>query len=70
MKIRDFAAATAALTLAVSPVVAQAADRTSAPVKGESEFGSGLLIAILAAAAIIGGIIIAADGGDDDPVSA
>jgi hypothetical protein len=70
MKIRNVAAATAALTLAVSPVVAQAADRTSAPVKGQNELGSGILLGLLAAAAIIGGIIIAAGGGDDDPVSA
>ena len=73
MKIRNLALATAALSLAASPAIAEAAfDRSAAPVEGGSELGddgSGIIIAILAAAAIIAGIIIAADGGDDDPVS-
>lgn len=71
MKFRTFVAATAAATLATAPVVA--ADRTSAPVEGESEVGGGstsLIIAILAAAAFIGGLYIAIEGsGDDDPIS-
>ncbi|WP_427969193.1 hypothetical protein [Altererythrobacter sp.] len=72
MKFRKIAAATAVVSLAASPAIAEAAfSRTAAPVEGESEIGggSGILIAILAAAAVIGGIIIAADGGDDEPVS-
>ena len=70
MRIRDFAAATAAVSLAVAPAMAQAADRTSAPAEEKSELGgTGIILALLAAAAVIGGIIIAADGGDDDPVS-
>ncbi len=73
MKFRTLAAATAAVSLAATPAIAEAAfDRSAAPVEGESEIGggsSGIIIALLAAAAVIGGIIIAADG-DDDPVSA
>ena len=72
MKIRTVVAATAALSLAATPAIAEAAfDRSIAPIEGESELegGSGVLIAVLAAAAVIGGIIILADG-DDDPVSA
>ncbi len=71
MKIRTLAAATAAVSLAATPAIAEASfDRSIAPVEGESELegGSGIIIAILAAAAVIAGIIIAADG-DDDPVS-
>ncbi|ALE17195.1 hypothetical protein AMC99_01907 [Altererythrobacter epoxidivorans] len=77
MKFRNLAAATAALSLAASPAVAEAAlDRGAAPVEGASELGgdgngSGIILAILAAAAIIAGIVIAAgSGGDDDPISA
>lgn len=74
MKFRNVAAATAALTLAVSPVVAQAApaDRASAPTEDASEMngGGGLVLAILAAAAIVAAIVIAAGGGgNDDAVS-
>ncbi|MEL6878206.1 MAG: hypothetical protein AAGL68_08935 [Pseudomonadota bacterium] len=72
MKIRTLAVATAAVSLAATPAIAEAAfDRTIAPVEGESELegGSGIIIALLAAAAVIAGIVIAADG-DDDPVSA
>ena len=76
MKFRNLLAATAVASLAVSPALAQApaADRASAPVAGESQFGgdgdgAGIIIALLAAAAIIAGIIIAADNKDDTPVS-
>ena len=71
MKLRNVALATADLSLAAAPAVAEASfDRSSAPAEGESlEGGSGIIIAILAAAAIIAGIIIAADGDDDDAVS-
>lgn len=72
MKFRNVVAATAALSLAATPAIAEAAfDRAAAPVEGESELegGSGIILAILAAAAVIAGIIIAADGDDDGPVS-
>ncbi|QFT77035.1 hypothetical protein [Erythrobacter sp. THAF29] len=73
MKFRNVALATAAVSLAASPAIAEAAfDRSTAPVEGESELegGSGILIAILAAAAIIAGIIVAADdNGEDLPTS-
>lgn len=71
MKLRTLAAATAVVSLAASPAIAETAfQRTAAPVEGESEIGgSGTLLALLAAAAVIAGIIIAADGGSDDPVS-
>lgn len=67
MKIRTLALATAAVSLAASPAIAEAAyERANAPVENESELegGTSIILAILAAAAIIGGIIIAAD--DDD----
>ena len=69
MKIRTIAAATAAASLAVAPAVA--AERSAAPIEGESEMAgaSGILIGILAAAAIITGLVIAADGDDDFPTS-
>ena len=71
MTFQKLAAATAALSLAVSPVVAQAADRAAAPVEGESNLeASTIVLALLAAAAIIGGIIIAVGGDDDDVISA
>lgn len=72
MKFRNVLAATAALSLAAAPAVAEVSFARTAPVEGESEAGGGpgILLGIFAAAAIIGGIIIAADGGDDTPVSA
>ena len=71
MTFRNIALATAALSLATAPAIAQADfSRTIAPIEGESELeGTGLVLAVLAAAAIIGGVIIAADGGNDDSVS-
>ncbi len=75
MKIRNLVLATAALSLAASPAIAEAAfERSVAPVEGESEIGgaggSTLLLALLGAAAVIGGIIVIADGDDDDSISA
>lgn len=70
MKIRNIALATAALSLAASPAIAEAAfERSVAPIEGESKIGGGstLLVALLAAAAVVGGIIVVAD--DDDSVS-
>ncbi len=71
MKFRNIAAATAAISLAVSPAMAQAnIDRTAAPVEGESELGgSSIILAILSAAAVIGGIYIAIDD-DEEAISA
>ncbi|NBC88268.1 MAG: hypothetical protein GVX90_02015 [Alphaproteobacteria bacterium] len=71
MKFRNIALATAAVSLAASPAIAEAAfERSVAPIEGESEVGgSSILLAILGASAVIGGIIIAADGDDDDAVS-
>lgn len=78
MKIRNMLAATAALSMAATPVLANAApviERASAPVTGQSEFGaeaegSAIILAILAAAAIIAGLVIAAGSGNqDDPIS-
>ncbi len=71
MKFRNIALATAALSLATAPAIAQANfDRASAPIEGESEFeGNGIILGVLAAAAIIAGIVIIADDGNDDSVS-
>jgi hypothetical protein len=68
MKFRTLAAAAAVATMGAVPAIA--ADRTAAPVSGESEMGGSIVIALLAAAAVIAGIIIAVDSGDDEPVSA
>ncbi len=69
MKIRTIAMAAAALSLAASPAIAEAAfERASGPIEGESEVqGSGILLAVLAAAAVIGGIVVIAD--DSNSVS-
>lgn len=71
MKFRNIALATAAVSLAASPAIAEAAfERSVAQIEGESEVGgSSILLAILAASAVVGGIIVAADGDDDDAVS-
>ena len=72
MKIRNLALATAAVSLAASPAIAEAAfERANAPVEDESEIegGSGIIVAVLAAAAIIGGIVVAADSGNSAPTS-
>lgn len=73
MKFRNLFAATAAMSMAATPVLAQSAPAV-APATGENEFGgeaggSGIIIAILAVAAIIASIVIVADGGDDEPIS-
>ncbi|MEM7780150.1 MAG: hypothetical protein AAF697_07160 [Pseudomonadota bacterium] len=72
MKFRTIALATAALSLAASPAIAQAVfDRSHAPIEGESSVdGDGtLLLAVLGGAAVIGGVVLAASGGDDEPTS-
>ncbi len=76
MKFRNLLAATAAVSLAASPAVAQSvdADRAAAPVAeenalGDDAGGAGIILALLAAAAIIAGIIIAGGNEDDTPAS-
>ena len=76
MKFRNLLAATAAVSLAASPAVAQSAnaDRAAAPVAEDSELGgdsggAGIILALLAAAAIIAGVIIAGGNDDDAPAS-
>lgn len=71
MILRNIALAAAALSLAATPAIAEAAfDRSSAPLEGESEAagGAGLLIGLLGAAAVIAGIIVVADD-NDEPTS-
>ena len=71
MKIRTIALATAALSLAASPAIAQTMfERANAPVEGESVAGGGgLLLGLLGGLAVIGGVIAASSGGDDEPTS-
>ena len=74
MKLRELAAAAAALTLTASPVIAQAAEtelsRTAAPVAGESQFGGdSTLLLILAVLLIGGGIALLAGNKSDKPAS-
>ncbi|WP_374409134.1 hypothetical protein [Pelagerythrobacter sp.] len=78
MKFRNLLAATAAISMAAAPAIAQSAssaERAVAPISSESELGgdsdgSGVILAILAVAAIVAGIVIAVGGDDDEPVSA
>ena len=71
MVFRKLALASAALTLAVAPVAAQAApSRAAAPITEESDLGGGnefvnALIIILIAAIGMGALLLS----DDDPVS-
>lgn len=78
MKFRNLLAATAAVSLAASPALAQSgnADRASAPAAKENRLGgsgdgsgAGIILALLAAAAIIAGIVVAAGNEDDTPTS-
>lgn len=71
MKIRNLAAAAAAVSLAAAPVMAQAAPaaRASAPTKETNKLNGGsLLLAILGISAIVTGIVIAASS-NNNPVS-
>ena len=69
MKFRTFAAATAAVSLAAAPAVAQF-ERSAAPVEGASEMGEGTtwLLTALGVGAVITAIILVTDD-DEDPVS-
>ena len=76
MKFRTLFAATAAVSMAASPALAQSvqAERSAAPVGSESQLGedsggAGIILALLAAAAIIAGIVIAGGNEDDTPTS-
>jgi hypothetical protein len=70
MKVRNLAAAAAAVTLMAAPVAAQAApQRAAAPTEQSNELASSWIIALVAIAAVIAGIVIATNG-DNDPVSA
>ncbi|QUL36581.1 hypothetical protein [Erythrobacter sp. JK5] len=70
MKFRNVAMATAALSLAAVPAVAEASfDRSSAAAEGESLEGkTGILLTILGVAAIVAAVLII-DDSDDDAVS-
>lgn len=67
--LKTFTAATAAIALVSTPVMAQAslADRQAAPIEDVEHFegDNGLLLILLFVAAVIAGIIIIA--GDDEP---
>ena len=74
MTFRKLAAASAAMALAATPVLASAApadiDRGTAPVAGESDLGGGSsFLLILALVAFGAGIFLLADNDDDTPDS-
>jgi hypothetical protein len=71
MRLKTVILGAAAASLATAPIVAQAADRATASVEGESALGSPesvtkLLGLVLIAAVIIAGIEVF---GDDEPAS-
>lgn len=70
MKLREFLAATAAVSLVATPVAAQAAEntRTGTPVEGEG-IGGGLLLPILAVLAVAAAIYLITDDSDEEPTS-
>ena len=75
MKFRNLAAAAAALTLTVTPVVAQAASaevsRVAAPVSGESEFGADSTLLMIMAVLLFGtGLYLLINNKDDKAGSA
>ncbi len=72
MKFRNLAAAAAALTLTVTPVVAQAAvadmSREAVPASDESEIGGASTLLYVLAAVLAGvGIFLIADSGSKSP---
>lgn len=72
MKFRTTTLAVAALALAASPTLAQAAfERANAPVEDESELAGGVgLLGALAVTALVAGIVAVASESDNDlPVS-
>jgi hypothetical protein len=69
MKVRNIAAAAAAVTLLAAPVAAQAApQRAAAPAEQGNEMRSSWILGIFAIAAIIAGVLLATSN-DNDPVS-
>ena len=69
MKVRNLAAAAAAMTLLAAPVAAQAAPkRAAAPTEQGNELRSSWILAIFALAAVIGGVLLATKDGNG-PVS-
>lgn len=69
MRFRPLALVAAVLSLAATPVAAEAL-RTSATVQNASELeGNSDVFLVLGAAAIIAAIVIATSSGDDDPIS-
>ncbi len=72
MKFRTMALASAALALAATPAIAEAAfERSVAPIEEANELSdSELIIGVLVTAAIIGGVVAAtSDDDDDNPAS-
>ena len=72
MRFTNILAATAAMTLAAAPVVAQAASqpvsaREASEVSDAENMRGGFLIPMIAVIAIILGILAATGGGNDDP---
>ena len=69
MRFRPLALVAAVLSLAATPVAAEAV-RASATVQNASELeGNSDVFLVLGAAAIIAAIVIATSSGDDDPIS-
>jgi hypothetical protein len=70
MKVRNLAAAAAALTLVAAPVAAQAApQRAAEPIEQGNEMASSWILGFFAIAAFIAAVVIATDN-NNDPVSA
>ena len=72
MKFRTMALASAALALAATPAIAEAAfERSVAPIEEANELsGTEILIGVLVTAAVVGGIVAAtSDDDDDNPAS-
>ena len=69
MRFRPLALVAAVLSLAATPVAAEAL-RASATVQNASELeGNSDVFLVLGAAAIIAAIVIATSSGDDNPIS-
>jgi hypothetical protein len=69
MKVRNLAAAAAAVTLLAAPVAAQAApQRAAAPTEQGNELRSSWVVGIFAFAALIAGALLLAKN-DNDPAS-
>lgn len=71
MHSRVLASSMAALTLAVSPVVVQAApvERAAAPAAEENDLRGGFIIPLVAIIAIILGVLLISNNGNHEPTS-